>query len=303
MLSYFLMPHPPIIIPEVGRGREEEVENTLNSCIEVGNRIEKLKPETIIIVTPHGTAFRDAVTVVTDKEISGDFAEFGAPEVKLNYEIDKNLTMSIIKYATKAGISVAHLDRSSARNYGVRYELDYGAMVPLYYADKNKNCKLVHITYGMLPPMELMNFGRCIKKAVKDSNIKAVFIASGNLSHRLTENEAYSYTPLGIKFDIALIEKLKSGDIKEIFNIDKKLIKEAGECGLRSLYVLAGAINSSKIKSELLSYEGPLGIGYGIMEFKGENNTLYGEVFVKKKNERNRGMMERNPYSILVGEI
>ena len=39
MLGYYLMPHPPIVVPEVGKGREEEVINTLNAFKEaVQNR-------------------------------------------------------------------------------------------------------------------------------------------------------------------------------------------------------------------------------------------------------------------------
>lgn len=181
----------------------------------------------------------------------------------------------------------------------MKLELDHGAMVPLYFADKNRKCKLVHITYGMLSPMELMNFGRCIKRAVDDSNTKAVFIASGDLSHRLTEDGPYPYTPLGREFDKELIEKLKSGKLNTIFNIDKKLVREAGECGLRSLYVFTGAINSSNTKGELLSYEGPLGVGYGIMEFKGEGNDLYSEMLCEKEKEHKRRTKEGNPYTVL----
>lgn len=112
MLSYFLMPHPPIIIPEVGNGREEEVRNTINACIEVGKRVEELNPDTIIIVTPHGTVFRDAIAMITDKEIVGNFGDFGAPQVELKYEINRELSMRIIKNAEEEGIAVAQLDKS-----------------------------------------------------------------------------------------------------------------------------------------------------------------------------------------------
>ena len=237
--------------------------------------------------------------MITDKEIVGNFRDFGAPQVELKYEINRELSMRIIKNAEEEGIAVAQLDKSSSKFYGVKLELDHGAMVPLYFADKNRKCKLVHITYGMLSPMELMNFGRCIKRTVDDSNTKAVFIASGDLSHRLTEDGPYPYTPLGREFDKELIEKLKSGKLNTIFNIDKKLVREAGECGLRSLYVFTGAINSSNTKGELLSYEGPLGVGYGIMEFKGEGNDLYSEMLCEKEKEHKRRTKEGNPYTVL----
>ena len=53
MLSYYLMPHPPIIIPDIGKGNENKAINTIKACEEVGKKINQLSPETIIIITPH----------------------------------------------------------------------------------------------------------------------------------------------------------------------------------------------------------------------------------------------------------
>lgn len=199
-------------------------------------------------------------------------------------------------------IPTASLDENTANLYNIDLELDHGAMVPLYFVDNNKNYKLVHITYGMLSPLELMNFGKCINKAVLDTNKKAVFIASGDLSHRLTKDGPYPYTPLGAEFDKELISTLEKGDLKSLFTLDKHLICEAGECGLRSLYILAGAINDNTISSKLLSYEGPFGVGYGIMEFtpsSNKNADLYSELLKDKNKENERRIKEGNVYTRL----
>ena len=47
MLGYFLMPHPPIIVHEVGKGKEVEVNNTVKACDEAARRIASLKPDTL----------------------------------------------------------------------------------------------------------------------------------------------------------------------------------------------------------------------------------------------------------------
>ena len=52
--------------------------------------------------------------------------------------------------------------------------------------------------------------------------------------------------------------------------MDKCMIEEAGECGIRSLYILLGDMEGNSIQGELLSYEGPFGVGYGVMKFKQE---------------------------------
>ena len=104
---------------------------------------------------------------------------------------------------------------------------------------------------------------------------------------------------MGEVFDKKLIDILSKEDLEELFYIDKNLIKEAGECGLRSLYILAGAINTSKIDSELFSYEGPFGIGYGVFQFKEGEGNLYDSIVHKKEKEHKRRMEEGNPYTKL----
>lgn len=298
-MKYFLMPHPPIIIPEIGKGREGEVIKTVNSCKEVGDIIEESEVETIIIISPHGTVFRDAISLIKTDYIYGDLGDFGAPEVKFNYYIDLELTDEIINLSVKEEIPVVSLDEKSSIRYRVPLELDHGAMVPLYYADKNKKHKLVHINYGLLTPIELFKFGLVIKQAVNNTGRKAVIIASGDLSHRLIENGSYPYTPVGKEFDDELVKILSLGEVEKIFKIDRDLIKSAGECGLRSIYILLGTINSSKTNSKLFSYEGSLGVGYAVFQFEEGSGNLYEDLMNEKEKEHKRKLEEGNPYTRL----
>lgn len=299
MINYFLMPHPPIIIPEVGKGEENKVINTVNACRLVGEKIEELEAETIIIISPHGAVFRDAVSIITSRSVEGDLRKFGVNNVSLNYEIDLELTNKIIDYVKKDNILVVELDEKTTVNYNIPLELDHGAIVPLYYADKARRHKLVHINYGFMSPIEFVRFGMAIKEAVNETNKNVILIASGDLSHRLTKDGPYEYTPLGGEFDNTLVDILSSGNLDELFNIDKKLIAEAGECGLRSLYILAGAIGTVTMKSDLFSYEGPLGVGYAIFQFEEGTGDLYSHLIGKKENEHKRRIIEGNPYTKL----
>ena len=53
LLKAFVVPHPPLIVKEVGKGKENQVIKTINSYKRVADEISKLKPETIIISSPH----------------------------------------------------------------------------------------------------------------------------------------------------------------------------------------------------------------------------------------------------------
>ena len=188
----------------------------------------------------------------------------------------------------KNNIPIAKVTGSFLKRFGKEYELDHGTIVPLYFVvDKYDSFKLVHITYGGLSPIQLYKFGKLIKEAVEESNVNAVFIGSGDLSHRLKDEGPYDYSPYGEKFDKEIISLLIKGDVAGVFNINSETIENAGECGLRSYYIMLGAMEGNEIKGELLSYEGTFGVGYAVMKFelKSSDRDILSEITVEKRKK------------------
>ena len=274
LMGFYIMPHPPVLIPEIGKGDAEKLSDTASACLKIADEIKAIKPDTIIVITPHGPVFRDAVAIYNDTYAYGDFENFGAPDVAFNFNINMDITEELIKKAEADNILIAKINEDTSRQYNIEHKIDHGALVPLYFIQKKyTDFKLVHITYGMLPKMNLFKFGTLIKKAVDESSCNAVIIASGDLSHKLTVNGTYGFNPDGPVFDKKIIELLEAGDTLNIFSLDKKLVNEAAECGLRSFYILLGAMDGLDFKGEKLSYEGPYGVGYGVMKFDIKSST------------------------------
>ena len=292
IIAYVTMPHPPIIIPEVGRGEEKKIKNTYDACERIGREIAEIKPEVIIVVTPHGTMFSDAIALSFENSISGSLKQFGAPEVSMTFEIDMDLTQKIIDKSGGNNITTVKATGSNLKKYGREYELDHGSIVPLHFVkDKYDSFKLVHITYGGLNPIQLYRFGKIIKEAVEESNKNVVFIGSGDLSHRLKDEGPYNYSPYGEKFDKKIISLLTKGDVAGVFNINPEMIENAGECGLRSYYIMLGSMNGNEIKGELLSYEGTFGVGYAVMKFELKSNDR--DILSEIIGEKRKRYMER----------
>lgn len=65
-------------------------------------------------------------------------------------------------------------------------------------------------------------------------------------------------------------EIIKEGKLEKFLEMDKDMVEEAGECGLRSLQILAGILDGLPLKSQVLSYEGPWGVGYMTAYFEVE---------------------------------
>lgn len=112
-------------------------------------------------------------------------------------------------------------------------------------------------------PKQHYEWGRRISHSLPRAK-RGAWIASGDMSHRLKKDGPYGLHPSGPRFDQKFIDLLKKKDVQGILNMDRRLVEEAGECGLRSFCMLLGALESSKTKWEpkILSYESPFGVGY-----------------------------------------
>ena len=303
--NFYTMPHPPLAIPEVGMGEEKGIQMTLDSFNGVAERIADIKPDTIIIITPHGPLFSNAIAISAGGSISGNMHRFGATHVRLDLQIDMSLVEKIEEYSTRDRIPVAKITKNDTQRYDINYVLDHGAFVPLYFINKKfSDYKIVHITYGLLSEVQLYKFGMIIREAVEDSDINAVFIASGDLSHKLDLEGPYGHSPYGEEFDKEIVSLLEAGDVRGVFNIDPFTVEEAQECGLRSYYIMLGAMDGYDIKGRLLSYEGTFGVGYSVMEFDLEktDESIYDLLLEDKQNKVNSRVEDFDPHVRLASE-
>jgi aromatic ring-opening dioxygenase LigB subunit len=267
-----LMPHPPIMIPEVGKEDLKKIQATVNAAESVAHMLKENNPQTIVIITPHGPVFKDAISISIHPRLKGNLEDFDAPDVALGFETDGLLVRHILKQAERLGINLMQLTEDLAKNYRFTLQLDHGAIIPLYYLHKaGFKGQLVHISIGMLPYEEMYTFGKALQAAINALDKKVAVIASGDLSHRLTPDAPAGYDPAGIEFDKQIIEVLKEVNIKAVLNLDRQLVAAAGECGLRPICVLMGVLGGLDVSSEVLSYEGPFGVGYAVATFRINN--------------------------------
>ncbi len=145
---------------------------------------------------------------------------------------------------------------------------DWGFDVPLFFLAKSFEGKIeTYLTKLKEPEFYFQEGKEIYRKLEKDKEY--ALIASGDLSHCLKEDGPYGFNPQGPKFDKTLLEFLEKKDIENFLELDN-FFPEAGECGLRSFSFLLGILEESGLKwqPEILSYEGPFGVGYSVVNFK-----------------------------------
>ena len=286
ILYSMCVPHPPLIIPEIGQGEEKTINNTIQSYESIMKYVSTLPIETVIVISPHAIAYSDYIHISSGKHASGDFSQFHAGNVRIKVDYDTELVKKITQSAKKHQIFAGTLGKDD--------DLDHGTMIPLYFLNKYlKNYKVVRIGISGLSPFTHYRFGQCIKEAVGDKNV--LLIASGDLSHCLKEDGPYGYKEEGPLFDHDIITAWKNSDFMRFLTFDPIFTEAAAECGLRSFQIMAGVLDQKKIKPHYYSYEGPFGVGYGICGFEicGDDLTRdIGNQYKKKMQEEVKKIKE-----------
>lgn len=250
-----IAPHPPLLVPEVGKDRIDRVADSERALREFSRRLLDTNPETVVVISPHSPIDPRAFTARSAAELRGDFRDFYAPQVKLAFGNDLELLEALAHAAEQEGVQFRKLERE--------YPLDHGAMVPLYYLhEAGWTGPIVVIGFTNQSNDEHLAFGRAIINAASAVNRRIALVASGDLSHRLIIGGPYEFEPTAHLFDEQIVSAIAEGDAGGVIDIDQALRARAGECGYRSIVIALGSVGRDLRDHEVLSYEGPYGVGY-----------------------------------------
>ena len=233
ILAAFMVPHPPMIVPAVGRGSEKQIQKTIDAYEQVADEIAALAPETIIITSPHTVMYADYFHISPGKGAKGDFGRFRAAQVCFDEEYDRELVNELADIARGQGFPAGVMGERDKR-------LDHGTMVPLYFIRrKYTGAKIVRIGLSGLPLSE----------------------------HKLQDYGPYGFAEEGPQYDARIMDVCSRAAFGELFDFDETFCDRAAECGHRSFVIMAGAFDGLAVKATQLSHEDVTGVGYGICTF------------------------------------
>jgi AmmeMemoRadiSam system protein A/AmmeMemoRadiSam system protein B len=261
-----IAPHPPIMVPEVGREAIGEVHSSIEAMREFTHRLIESGAESLVLISPHAPLEADAFVAYQDAQLYGDFGNFRAPETHVEAPLDAELLEAITRAAR-------------AQSYNVRgirdYDLDHGTSVPLYFLLRNGwRGKLVALGYTFLSNEDHLRFGSCIKRAIEETERPTALVASGDLSHRLRPGAPAGFYTDAHLFDEEVVASLRACEPARIININQHLRKQAGECGYRSMLIALGAAEEAETACEVLNYEAPFGVGYMVAQVSRAQQTI-----------------------------
>jgi len=252
-------PHPPLLVPEVGKDRLEAVADSRRALGALARKLVDSAPDAVVLISPHSPTDPAYFLARSSSELSGDFREFRAPQVALSFNNDLQLLNAIKQAGESEGVQVREI-----RGF---QPLDHGALVPLYYlAEAGWSGPIVVLGFTYQTIDKHLGLGRAIRKGAEKMNRNIALVASGDLSHRLTVDGPYEYEPTAHLFDEQIVGSIAGRDPAGVLGIDPHLKERAGECGYRSIVIALGATADRPPCFSVLSYEGPFGVGYMVAD-------------------------------------
>ncbi len=295
MLSFgALVPHPPLMVEGVGKATDlEKIQATRLGMQAINERLASDPPETMVVFTPHGAVFSDALIIYADPIHQGNLRQFGIENV-WEWENDSELVAEIAKLGQQDQLPVFDLESKSLA--GFQGGLDHAVLAPLSHFDSTwcRRVKLVVIPLSYLSLQQLYHFGSLVTRAADNLGRKLAVIASGDLSHKVAAQSS-----AGAEFDQKVIELLKQREVRSFLQFDRLLLEQAAECGFRSIIMLLGVFDGTDFQTKIHSYQAPFGVGYAVASFEpqGKSESLVEQFYQEAKH---RIEVQRREHSPLV---
>lgn len=255
-----VVPHPPLLVPAVGRGQENLIPKIQEAYRRWATRVASLKPTRIVLISSHVPMAGDAFHIPAQAVAHGDFAPFGHPEVSFSIENDTEYVLDVYEIAEGIGLPLVSESQPSP--------MDHATLVPLWFLrEAGVESPVVRVAISDLPLSDHEQLGRILAQADRPGDVTVV-VASGDLSHRLKDDGPYGFREEGPEYDARVTDDLARGDFAALSKYPRSLLSKAGECGHRTFVILGGLLEKYELQPSPMVYEGPFGVGYAVCEYE-----------------------------------
>lgn len=234
-----------------------ECQATTRAMEQAAQSLVDARPETIVVTSPHLSRHPRSFGCCPGEKLRGNFEGFGVSGLDLQFQNDVAALATLQREAERQQVPLQDVKGTG---------LDHGALVPLWFV-KQAGFKGRVLVVGFpwhCSVEQNLQFGACLATVMAQMERKWAFLASGDMSHALKPGAPSGYHPQAQQFDDALMQALRGGELKTLLGIPENLRHLAAEDALDSLHVLMGVLGDQSVELEVLNYEGPFGVGYGI---------------------------------------
>lgn len=256
-----MVPHPPIILPNIGKGEEKKIQEIADGYQEAADRILASDPDTIVIVSPHAPSYFDYIQISDGRKAVGDMGQFRDYTDQFEILYDQELIREIERICAEEGLPAGTLGVQDGT-------LDHGTMVPLHFLKQGLDTKKF-VRVGIGGPNSRMHYrvGQAIQKAAERLGRRIAVVGSGDLSHCQKEGPGYGYKPEGPAYDAMIMDVMGKADFLSLLQIPEQTAQEAMVCGQKPFALMAGILDGYKVTPETLGHSAEFGVGYGVVTY------------------------------------
>jgi len=253
-----ITPHGGEIIPELSGDKPERMKLTRDSMVKLGKKMNSANPDTIIVLTPHGTRIDGQFSISGSERMYGSFDE-NDTYYEMERMVDRELALEITKAAKESGLAAGSINYATSTGPLSCLPLDWGAIVPLAFMPE---VPVVVITPSREVALEdHYKFGEVLREVVQNSSKNIGLIASCDWAHAHDEKGPYGYDPAAAMLDEEVVGLFRSNELEKMAEFDPEYVDAAKPDGIWQTMILAGAIPKEKRNIHLYSYEVPTYFG------------------------------------------
>jgi len=255
-----LLPHPPVVLPEVGGEQSARCRATTLACERFAQLFVSSRPRRLILTSPHAPRHCEAFGLSSGERLEGDLGEFSAERVRIALPADEELVAALSDAAQREGIPCWRFSGQA---------LDHGSVVPLSFLTRaGWRGPTTVISLPWYPQAsQLAGFGRALAHCLERLDGPSALVASGDMSHRVLPGAPAGFHPRAAAFDERVRASVEAGALDDLARLDPRWRGQVAEDVVDSAALVIAALPTQRRGTRVLSYEHPFGVGYLVAVF------------------------------------
>jgi aromatic ring-opening dioxygenase LigB subunit len=256
-----IMPHGGDIIPQLAARKTKHLfAKTRESTRKIARDIREVRPDTIVIASPHNLRLQDKIGIVTSENTTGQLNGPRGKKVNLSLKCDREFAQDLLQESARHHLPVIGANYGTAEGPASDMPMDWGTLVPLWFVAKEERvkAKTVIVTPSREIPLgQNIAFGMAIGAMAEKRKKRIAFIASADQAHAHNKSGPYGYHASAAKYDEFVSQAIRKNSIGSISQLTRRFVENAKPDSLWQMAILAGVMRVVKMQGNLLSYAVP----------------------------------------------
>ena len=248
-----VLPHPPILLPQIAQGREVHAQATRDAYDTVARCLRELDVQRLLLISTHGIVTLNRFHILA-ADLTGDFERFGHPGLTFEHSTDQQLVEHITTAARTANLPLTPTP--------LWEQSDHSVGVPITLMSDALPEQIAILSISFRAPADHYQLGQTIGKALSTLDQPTAIIASGDAVHRLNDDSPRGPHPRGQEVQQQYETALAAWDHESLIAIDEPLRRDVDESVISPTLILMGAMQELNANPRILCSEHPWGVGY-----------------------------------------